>query len=232
MNRIISLVKLDMLLIVRNKILLIAAVISVLYAVILQVLPETHLNTVLITLIFTDPVMFGFLFTGVMVLFERSGNTLQALSVSPVRPGEYLLAKALTLTLVATLAALVMSVAGAGMRFSPFWLLAAVALTSVLFIFLGFVGVSKVKTFNQYFIFIPMFFVPAILPFLGFFNIYDTPLWYLIPTQASLILFEAAFEGISGITWYQLLYSLLFLPLCIGLAFLWAQRCWMKMISQ
>jgi fluoroquinolone transport system permease protein len=232
MNRFYSLLKLDILLIVRNRILLIIGIISALYALILGVIPTWENNYLIIALIFSDPVMIGFLFTGVMVLFERSGNTLQALSVSPVRPDEYLWSKAITLSVIATAAATVMALAGKGYAFNLLALIPAVLLTSVLFVFIGFAGVSRVKTFNQYFIFIPLYFIPALLPFLGFFGIYHTPFWYLIPTHASLILFRAAFDGLSEIAPWEIIYSIIYLPLCIWLALLWARQCWMKIITQ
>jgi fluoroquinolone transport system permease protein len=231
MNRFISLLKLDLLLITRNRILHIAALITAFYAGILQVLPENNFIAVMITLIFTDPVTLGFMFIGVMVLFEKGGNTLQALSVTPVRSGEYLWSKAITLTLVALVASMLMALAGVGLRFNPGFLIAAVVFSSLLFVFIGFVGVSKIKTFNQYFIIIPLFMIPGFLPFLNFFNITHTWLWYLLPTQASLILFSASFHTTENIPGIQILYALLYLPLSCWLAFHWAKSAWGKAIN-
>lgn len=231
MNRFISLLKLDMILIIRNRILHIATLITALYAGILQVLPENNFITVMITLIFTDPVTLGFMFIGVMVLFEKGGNTLQALSVTPVRAEEYLWSKAITLTLVALVASLLMALAGVGLQFQPGFLIAAVVFSSILFVFIGFIGVSKVKTFNQYFIVIPVFMVPGFLPFLNFFNITDTWLWYLLPTQASLVLFSAAFETTVTLTRVEIIYALLYLPLSCWFALLWAKSVWQKTIN-
>jgi fluoroquinolone transport system permease protein len=220
-----------MILIIRNRILLIAALITALYAGILQVLPEKNFIPVMITLIFTDPVTLGFMFIGVMVLFEKGGNTLQALSVTPVRAEEYLWSKAITLTLVALVASLLMALAGVGLRFHAGFLIPAVVFSSILFVFIGFVGVSKVKTFNQYFIVIPIFMIPGFLPFLNFFNITDTWLWYLAPTQASLILFSAAFETTVSLSNAQIIYALLYLPLSCWLAHFWAKSAWGKTIT-
>lgn len=231
MNRFASLLKLDMILIIRNRILHIAALITALYAGILQVLPENNFITVMITLIFTDPVTLGFMFIGVMVLFEKGGNTLQALSVTPVRAEEYLWSKAITLTLVALVASVLMALAGVGLQFHPGFLIAAVVFSSILFVFIGFIGVSKVKTFNQYFIVIPVFMVPGFLPFLNFFNITDTWLWYLLPTQASLVLFSAAFETTVTLTRVEIIYALLYLPLSCWFALLWAKSVWQKTIN-
>ncbi len=232
MDRFTSLLQLDFVLIIRNKILLVATVITSLYAGILQVLPEENFTMVVTTLIFTDPVMLGFLFVGVMVLFEKSGNTLQALSVSPVRPAEYLWSKATSLTLVALAAGLIMAVAGVGIRFHAGYLVSAIVSSSLLFIFIGFVGVSRVKTFNQYFIVIPLFMVPGFLPFLNYFGITETWLWYVIPTQAALTLFIAAFSESGTVAIHETIYAFIYLPLAIWLAFLWAQRSWYKIMER
>ncbi len=227
-KRLASLMKLDVMLIVRNKILLVTLVITALYAAVFQVLPETHFRTVVTILIFTDPVMLGFLFIGVMVLFEKQGNTLQALGVSPVSTSEYIASKAFTLTALALLSALLMGFAAVGFRFHLLYLIVAVVLSSILFIFLGFAGVSRVQTFNQYFIVIPLVLTPCFLPFLNYLGITDTLLWYIIPTQASLILFDAAFNPEVGL--YDKIYALTYLPLSLYPAFILARRSWRKSI--
>jgi fluoroquinolone transport system permease protein len=226
MPRFTSLLKLDFILLIRNRIVVVAAVITALYAAILQILPDENFIMVITTLIFTDPVTLGFLFIGVMVLFEKGGNTLQAISVSPVRSGEYLWSKAISLTLISIVAAFIMTLAGVGFRFQPIYLFLAITFSSLLFIFLGFVGVSWVKTFNQYFIFIPMFLTPAFLPFLNYFGITDTWLMYLIPTQASLILFIAAFEGTGNVSTTDIIYALIYSLVSIWGAYIWAKKSW------
>lgn len=231
MERFISLLHLDFTMIVRNKILIVAAFITALYAGILQVLPDKNFTEVLTILIFTDPVMLGFMFVGVMVLFEKSGNTLQAISVSPVRSTEYLWSKALVLTLIALVAGLIMAVAGVGTRFHAGHLAAAIGSSSLLFVFIGFVGVSRVKTFNQYFIIIPLFMIPGFLPFLNYFGITDTWLWYLIPTQAALLLFVAAFSESGTLATREIIYAFIYLPITIWLSFLWARSSWNKLLE-
>jgi fluoroquinolone transport system permease protein len=230
MSRFQTLLKLDLLLILKNRILATAAMITALYCGLLQALPEKNFSIVLTTLIFTDPVMLGFMFTGVMVLFEKSSNTLQAVSVTPVRAGEYLWSKAASLTMVALAASLIMALAGVGINFHLFYLTTAVVLTSLLFVFIGIVGVSYVKTFNQYFIIIPLFMIPGFLPFLGYFGIYDSWLWYLIPTQASLILFRSAFEEKHDIGLIHISYAVVYLIISIWFAYEWARKSWNKII--
>ena len=228
MQRLIRLIELDFILITRNRILAVAAFVTFLYVLIIQVLPEESFTMVLTLLIFSDPVMLGFMFIGAMVLFEKSSNTLQALSVTPVRAGEYLLSKGISLTAVALAASLIMTVAGAGLAFSPLLLAAAVIFSSLLFIFAGFAGVSRVRTFNQYFIVIPIFMIPACLPFLNYFSVTDTWLWYIVPTQASLILFLSAFEGTAAFSAADMVYALIYLPAAVIASYIIAVRAYFR----
>lgn len=226
MRRFVKLLELDFIMIIRNRILAVAAIVTVLYTAIIQILPDESFTRVLTILIFSDPVMLGFMFTGALVLFEKSTNILQALTITPVRPGEYLWSKAISLTFIALAASLIMAVSGTGTRFNFLYLSAAVIFSSLLFIFAGFAGVSRVKTFNQYFIVIPLFMAPACLPFLNYFGITNTALWYFIPTQASLILFQSAFEGTEAMPASDIIYSLLYLPLSVFISFFFAKRAW------
>lgn len=231
MYRLIKLIELDFKLIVRNKILAVAALVTFLYVIIIQVLPEESFTMVLTLLIFSDPVMLGFMFTGALVLFEKSSNTIQALSVTPVRPGEYLLSKGVALTAIAFAASLVMALAGVRLNFSFFYLSAAVVLSSLLFIFGGFVGVSRVRTFNQYFIIIPLFMIPTCLPFLNYFGATDTLVWYIVPTQASLILFQFAFEGTASFSVADMVYALVYLPASVLVSYRFANREYSRMLT-
>lgn len=231
MQRLIKLIELDFILITRNRILAVAGFVTVLYVLIIQVLPEESFTMVLTLLIFSDPVMLGFMFIGAMVLFEKSSNTLQALSVTPVRAGEYLLSKGITLTAVALAASMIMAVAGLHFRFNPLYLIIAVVFSSLFFIFIGFAGASRVKTFNQYFIIIPMFMIPTCLPFLNYVGVTETWMWYIVPTQASLILFQSAFEGTASFSVADMVYALVYLPASVMVSYRFAKREYSRMLT-
>jgi fluoroquinolone transport system permease protein len=231
MTRMMKLMELDFILIIRNRILAVAVFITLLYVMIIQVLPEASLITVLTLLILSDPVMLGFMFTGAMILFEKSSNTLPALSVTPVRPGEYLLSKGITLTGVALAASVVMAVAGVRLNFNIFYFSFSVALSSLLFIFIGFTGASRIRTFNQYFIIIPIFMIPTCFPFLNYFGVTDTIIWYIVPTQASLILFQASFEGARSLPVSDIIYALLYLPASVLVFYRIAVKAYVRMLT-
>ena len=69
-------------------------------------------------------------------------------------------------------------------------------------------AVVSCKNFNQYLLRMAGILVPTALPFLNFFEITDTLWWYLLPSQAGLLLLEAAFLPVEG---WQIAYALLYL---------------------
>jgi fluoroquinolone transport system permease protein len=211
----------DLRLQLRYQIVTISAIVTLLYSVILPAVPAGVIDDALVVLIFSDPSMLGFLFVGALVLFERGANTLQAVVVTPLSSSQYLWSKAISLTLIAVPCGFAMAVAGRGVDLAPLALLAAIVLTSLLFVFLGFVGVARARTVNEYLLIVPFFFTPLILPLLGFAGVADTAAFYVIPSQASLILFQAAFEPRPA---WEIAYAVSFLLASLAAAFAWARR--------
>jgi fluoroquinolone transport system permease protein len=211
----------------RNNILTVALIIAVIYTGLFLGFNLKGHNDILVAIIFTDPTFMGFLFTGVLVLFEKSANTLQALVITPIKIWQYLFSKAISLTLIALIICFAMVFAGFGFDFNYFYFIAATFLSSIFFIFLGFIGVSRVKTFNQYIIVLPFFLAPLSLPYLNFFGVTHTYWFYLLPTQASFILFKGAFEKI---TVSESIYAFVYLGVSVMVAFYFSRRLFLKHI--
>lgn len=209
----------------RNNILTVAIIIAVIYTGLFLVFDLRGHNDILIAIIFSDPTFMGFIFTGVLVLFEKSANTLQALVVTPIKIWQYLFSKAISLTLISLVICFAMIFTAFGFRFNWLYFFLACFLSSVFFIFLGFIGVAKVKTFNQYIIVLPLFLAPLSLPYLNFFGVTDTLWFYLLPTQASFILFKGAFEKIS---FAETFYAVGYLSVSIWAAFYISKRLFLK----
>lgn len=211
----------DLRLQIRYHIVTVAAIVTLLYAAVFRAVPPARSENVLIVLIFSDPSMLGFIFIGVLVLFERAANTLQAVVVTPLSPSQYLWSKALSLTTIAVPCGLAMAIAGHGVHLNYPLLLAAITLTSLFFVFLGFVGVARARSTNEYLLLVPVFLSPATLPFLDFMGIAQSPAFYLIPTQASLILFQAAFRPRPL---WEIVYAASFLLASLAAVFAWARH--------
>ncbi len=218
-RRLLSATGWDLKLQVKYQILTIAVIVTVLYTLVFKLLVKEEFDEILVLLIFTDPVMFGFMFIGALVLFEKGSNTIDALVVTPLRIPEYLFAKVISLGLIATVCALVMAIAGHGLLFNYPLYIYSVFMTSAIVTLLGFAGASRIRSFNQYIIIIPQFLAPLALPLLNFYKLTDSWLLYILPTQATLNLLWASFHSIQTI---DMVYSLLYLPLWLVLSYFFA----------
>jgi len=216
MKTFFKLLKWDLVLLAKYGILPVAIGIGGLYIALIYLLSLP--SQIVVFLIFSDPSMMGFIFVGVMVLFEKQAGTTSALIVTPLQPWQYLLSKAVSLSIPAVIVSVAMAFAS-GESVNYYLVLAAIVLTSILFLLLGFVGAQRVKTFNQYILVIPIFFVPFSIPIIDYLGIWETPLMWLIPTKSSLILLRAAFHEVSL---WEIILSHLILLLSIFLAWKWA----------
>lgn len=225
MKRLLTTLLWDLRLELQYQIVTVAAIVTALYVLIFLNIPGKY-DDVLVTLIFSDPALLGFMFIGGLVLFEKGAGTLQVLVVTPLRTWQYLWAKTISLTLIALPCSLTMAWAGHGWQLHYLYFLVGVVLTSCLFVLIGFAGVARVKTLNQYLIIVPMFLIPFFLPLFNFFEVTDTLWFYLIPSQASLILLKAGFS--SEIAAGDIIYAICYLIVCITLAYLFARFSYIK----
>jgi len=202
-------------------------IVSILYIAIIRSLPIGIRQQILAVTLLTDPSILGFFFLGGIVLLEKGQKTLEGLFITPIRMGEYLWSKVISLTVLALLSSLIVVIGSIGFTFNLLWLLLGIGLTSILFIFLGFTLVSITKTVNGYILSSPLYVIITVVPFLNYFNVVKSPLFYLIPTQASLTLIDGAFNPrpIGA-----MLLSVALLLVFIFLAYLWASRWFYKYI--
>jgi hypothetical protein len=142
-----------------------------------------------------------YMFGASMVLLEKSENTLAALRVSPVTTSEYLRSKALTLTSFAALESLiVLAITMPSVNVVP--LLAGIVVLGLGYTWLG---IGQVASYDS----VTAFLIPTAstvsavlqLPFLSAFDLGPAELWYLIPTQAPLLLMLGAFEPLEPWQW-------------------------------
>lgn len=195
MKRFLNMAYWQLKLLIEYRIVLIAVITGLLYCSVLLALPALRTDLVIIPIIFSDPVMLGFIFIGVLVLFEKSDNTLPAQAVTPLKPYEYLWAKAISLLVPAIIICFALALSAYRFNFKPLILLLGVIPASIIFTFIGFAGVARVKTFNQFIIVIPVFLAPSILPLLNIFEITNIWIFNLVPTYSVLrILFSMTTE--------------------------------------
>ncbi len=207
MNDLRHLLKLDLMLLHRNNMFVLALVVSVIYVGVFYLLaPIVNLDLLVVILIFNDPVITGFLFAGVLWLFDKNQNTLQAVAVLPIRTELYLWSKALILTSLAVAISFIMAIAIRGLHFDGVRLLLGVGGATLLFAGLGFLLGARSLTFNQFLMYAIPFLVVMGVPFLALFDIGDM-LWYQVfPSAGGLGLIKSAF--VPGPLWKDGIYLL------------------------
>jgi fluoroquinolone transport system permease protein len=199
------------------------AVLTVAFALLLRATPAGARDLVFVLVVFGDPSFLGFYFVAALVLFEKRERVLDALVTSPLSTEAYLLSKALSLTLLAVLATVVITLLGYGLAVAWLPLLVGVALTSMVFVLVGFVAVARFDSINAYFMTAFVYMTVLGLPVFGLLGIFETPLYYLLPAQPALVLLGAAVDP-AGTPLWELAYAVGYLLVAAVVAFLAARR--------
>ncbi|MBN2602640.1 MAG: ABC transporter permease [Candidatus Thermoplasmatota archaeon] len=231
MSNLKTMLKWEFLLQSRYKIIHISILSVILSFLSTQALPAIASEEFHVLLLFFDSALVGIMFIGALVLFEKSENTLQALVVTPMSTDDYLLSKIISLTILSVVSALIfmsLNLVFNGTGFNIMLLILGIVLTSVMLILIGFILVSRVNSINEYLLSMMMAFIGlSFPPLLHLSGIYENVMFYLWPTQASLILIGGVFEEIE--TW-ELAYSIIYMVIFIGVLFFYAKKSFYKHI--
>lgn len=220
MSRLGATVRLDLLLQLRYGFYYAAAFVTLVWIALLYPLPASLLDLAVPFVVFTDLAVVGYYFIAGMVLFEKGERTLFALLATPLRFREYLASKLATLTALAMIMSLVVVLAGYGTGFHAAPLMLGVLFTSLVSLLIGFIVISPFDSISAYLIPSQVPMVVMGLPLIHFFGVWESPLFYLLPTQGSLLLLGGAFGTVPLASWqvtYSVLYQLLWV---LGLALL------------
>lgn len=153
-----------------------------------------------------------YIFGAGMVLLERGQGTLGAMRVTPIRSGEYLGSKILTLSTFALAeSAVVLLIALGPTGFEPLLLVPGILAMAVFYTLVGLAQVASSDSVTDFLvpgaIVVSLILQSPLYPFLG---LWQSPLWYVVPTYAPLTLLEAAFRPIEAWEWiYAIGYGLL-----------------------
>lgn len=223
MKQLAHLLKFDFLLINKNKIITISLVVTVIYVGVFKALAAMgNIEKFLVLVIFNDPALLGFLFVGVMVLFEKNENTLQALSVTPIKISNYILSKSISLTVVSLVCCYAMVIAGYGLDFNFIHFTTGTILTTFIFSMLGFVAVAGQSSFNKYILRALGIILFLTLPFLGYFGLVPKIWFILFPTQPAIDLYNLAFSTSATSSEILIAYALCIIWAVV--TFVWAKQ--------
>ena len=210
----------------RENIYLFTVLTALGFAIFLTLLPPDAPPTIFTLVLFFDPAIVGASFVGSIVLMERSQTTLSALSVSPAPVRDYILAKVVTLTLLAIIGSLFLVAVA-------FWVppVDMVLRFTLVLIFAGAVGVlggflivARAQSMNHFIARAMPITIILFLPLLSHFGVV-TGLWQWLlfainPGHAMLraMLWAADPDAVSSA---DVIYAFAYMTLMIAVFFRW-----------
>ena len=176
---------------------LVYVMLTFIYMIILAKFPPEWKELAVPLVVFSDPSMVGFFFIGAIVMLEKVQGVLQYVIVTPLRSIEYLLAKVLSLTILAISAATMIVLVTYHEPLNWFILIAGVTLTSSFFVLYGFIAAADCTTMNQYFIKMIPYMLLIVLPCFSLIGFPYSWIFNVFPSVAGLQLVFGAFNGLD-----------------------------------
>jgi fluoroquinolone transport system permease protein len=228
-NRLLVATRLDLRLQWRYGFYYAAVFVTLVWLALLWGLPARLQDVLVPLVVFVDLALVGFYFIAGMVLFEKGERTLAALTVTPLRFGEYLASKLITLTALAIVVSLVVALLIAPLRFNVPLLVLGIFFAALLSLLVGFLSVLAYTSISSYLMPSQLWLLPLALPLLAYLGWWGHPLLYLLPNYGALLLLRGAFVGIAP---WQVAYAVLYQAAWVmGLAW-WSQRAFARHILQ
>jgi fluoroquinolone transport system permease protein len=227
MKRLLSTILLDIKLQFRQGFYYASAFVAVVFVILLKQLPAINYALFWPAIILNNLTVNSFYFMSGLVLLEKGEGTLEAQIVTPLRKSEYLISKVISLGLLSLIETIAIVVLISGVGFSWLLLVAGVSFLIASFSLYGFIVVARYDSISE-------FIFPSVLwtllysvPLLYYFDIWPTPLMFLHPIQAALVLIQAAFQTVPP---WQLVYAMLYSLLWLGIAYYFGQRAFYRFV--
>lgn len=173
-------------------------VISVFYILGLYFVPENLKMMILPLILFSEPSTFAMIFTGAILLLERDEGLLENLFITPMSIKEYMLSKALALSLPACITTVVIALVLRGPSWNLLFIPPAVILTTVFFVLLTFIPASASTDIMGLLYRIGMYGSIFIFSILDYFGILAGYHQYLLPSKGTLDLISIAIGPKEG----------------------------------
>ncbi|MCA1320648.1 ABC transporter permease [Bacillus tianshenii] len=169
---------------------------TIIYIWMLKFVPVDYLDSVTVVVVFSDPSFLGAFFIGGIVLLEKSQGVYDAFFVTPLRVGEFLLSKILSLSIISLLSSVaIVLMVHSNFDVIPF--LVGILLSSVVFTLIGLLLAVRVNTVNQFLLTSPLVLMVFFVPVFGLFEWWDSILFKWLPSYAGLLLIEGTFHDLN-----------------------------------
>jgi fluoroquinolone transport system permease protein len=238
MTRLLSTIRLDVLQQWRQGFYYAGAFVSVIFIIILNQLNPAALPVALPGLILMGLMVTGFYFMAGVILFEKGEGVLQQLVVTPLRTDEYLVAKLVSLTILAIaeqLAVVGLTYVWANRGLAELnvgLLVLGCVVTTVIFILLGFIVIARFDSVNEFLMPSAIIAMPMLAPLLHVGGVVDFPALLAIPTGGAALLLQAAFVPMEFIHLpdWQIAFAMVAMGVGVVVGYIYSQRTFKRFI--
>jgi fluoroquinolone transport system permease protein len=195
MNRLFKQIKWQFLIFRRNNLIAMIVGITAFYVLIIYLIRDfAGVEKFIMLLIYNDPALVGFIFTGISIILEKDQEVLPALFVTPLSRHIYLLARVVTLSLIGFFCALAMALTARGTSFDLLNFSVGAFSTCVLFSLMGIFIVSYTTEILHFLLRAVPLLILMSLPLLNYFELTDLSLLAVFPVQGGLNLMVNSFR--------------------------------------
>ena len=188
----------------RNGFYFVSAAVAVVFIVLLRQLTGVDWAQLWPVILLENLVVNSFYFMAGLVLLEKEEGTIEAQVVTPLRHGEYLASKVVSLGILSVFESLILVVAVTGPGFNWPLLIAGILLLIAFYGLYGFLVVSRYDSITDFLLPSVIWVMWFSLPLLYYFYIWRSWVMFLHPLQAPLVLMQAAFEPLPA---WQIVYG-------------------------
>jgi fluoroquinolone transport system permease protein len=231
MIRLMSAVRLELTLQVRQKFLHASIFSGLIWLAVLLPIPVDLRSVAEPYVLLGDISIIGFFFIGGIVFFERQERTIAAIVSTPLRFWEYLVAKLTVLVLISLLVALTVATIAHGFDFHLVPLVVGVVLGTLVMLLTGFISSLPFASVTDWFLAATVPLAVLSLPILFYSGLWPNPVLYLVPSQGPLLLLGAAFDQVTLAPW-QVTYAVLYPVVCLAGFFLAAKVMFVRYVVE
>jgi fluoroquinolone transport system permease protein len=197
MKRFLSILKWEVIRQFKNGIYYASIFMLVLWILLFSFIKSVPLNSLLPMIILSNLTMTTYFFMAGIMLFEKGEGSLTAQVTTPIKEWEYVAAKAISLSALATLENLIITIALAGWQFNYISVIAGTFIAGIIFCLVGFITVIRYDSINEFLIPSIGYMFLVTLPILSVFFLNQSWIWYLHPVFGTYKLIENGFTNIG-----------------------------------
>ena len=205
----------------RNGFYYATALVVVASVILLSWLPPDAVAWLLPVVIFENVLMNSFYFVAGLILLEKGEGTLEAQVVTPLRAGEYLASKSITLAVLSLVESLLITAVAHGVGPSLVSMALGIMLASVLLCLFGIVLVTRYHSINEYLMPSVLYTSLLSLPLLGYFGVGTRILYDWHPFQGTFALMSTSAAPLAA---GRLVYAIVLPLLWLVPVYVWSRR--------